>query len=398
MVCVVRRLLFIAYDFPPGNSIGASLRSSFFARYLPEFGWQPTVVALDSGQATVTGVIRLASATPWRRPYEVTPYGWAFTLRRWLKAQPPDAWDLVYVSCPPFPQALTAAGYTASVRLPLVVDFRDAWSLDPYQEGSRLKRWLYRHVFPRQECHLLSRTDLLILNTPSSLSAHQSHYSAFASRMVYLPNGFDNAAFETDGSAAKPADDTFRLLYAGRFGIGGRSPERLLEAVIALRRNGCRIQLDIVGRQPPGLASVLQAAEQSGAIRLIDQVDYSQVVPMICHADTLVLLQAPSDSIVQAVAGKTYDYLRSGRAILAVAPAGDNLALVRSYADQFEIAEDTVPAINEALKRLYTHWTAGELNEMSAGPNPGFVERFERRSLTRELAAHFDRVMANGNQ
>ena len=50
-------VLFIAYDFPPTTGIGAALRSASFARYLPEFGWRPTVVALDSGQPEKTGIV-----------------------------------------------------------------------------------------------------------------------------------------------------------------------------------------------------------------------------------------------------------------------------------------------------------------------------------------------------
>ena len=147
----MRNVLFIAYDFPPGRGVGSGLRSAYFVRALADFGWQPSVVSLDGGQAEQAGVVRLPSTTPWQRPYEVTPYGWAHALHRWLKATPGFGWDLVYVSCPPYPQALAAAASAARNGVPLVVDFRDAWSLDPYQEGSRLKRLLYRYLFPHLE-------------------------------------------------------------------------------------------------------------------------------------------------------------------------------------------------------------------------------------------------------
>src|SRR4051794_15968312 len=39
-----RRVLMIAYYFPPLGGIG-SLRASKFAQHLPEFGWEPTVIA-----------------------------------------------------------------------------------------------------------------------------------------------------------------------------------------------------------------------------------------------------------------------------------------------------------------------------------------------------------------
>ena len=395
MVCVVRDVLFVAYDFPPGGGIGSGLRSAYFARHLPAFGWRPCVIALDSGQAGQSDVVRLASATPWQRPYEVTPYGWAVALRRWLRGVAERRWDLVYVSCPPFPQALTAAAFARRQGLPLVVDFRDAWSLDPYQEGSRLKRLLYRHVFPHLERRLLTGTSLLLLNTPSALAAYQATYPVHASRMAYLPNGFDEAAFAGCRGPTDRDPRVMRLLYAGRFGIGGRSPQRLLDALAQVRSRGCELALDIVGRQPAGVVAAIRAAEAEGLVRTFDEVDYARATEMMCAADGLALIQAPSAGSIQAVAGKTYDYLRSGRPIFAVAPEGDNLALIRGHAPAFETSGDTVADMADALERLYRRWHAGEFAG-GGRPDTAFVERYERRALSRDLAAHFDRLAGGG--
>jgi glycosyltransferase involved in cell wall biosynthesis len=387
----VRDALFIAYDFPPGAGIGAGLRSASFVRHLPSFGWRPTTLALDAGQDPSSDVVRLASPTPWRRPYEVTPYGWAHALGRWLARQATGRWQLVYVSCPPFPQALTAADYARRRGLPVVVDFRDAWSLDPYQEGSRLKRLLYRTLFPRLERRLLARSNLLLLNTPSALGAYQALYPQWSRRMAYLPNGFDEQVFAGQPGLREHGDTVMRLMYAGRFGIGGRSPDRLLGALALAVSRGCRLRLDIVGRQPEGLLPAIRTAEAAGLVRAVDQVDHPRAVDMMCTADALVLIQAASRGRVQAVAGKTYDYLRSGRPILAVAPEGDNLDLIRRYAHVYETADDTIEAMADALERLYRRWQAGEI-AVPVEPAPAFVERFERRALTGELAAHFDRL------
>lgn len=39
-----RRVLMVAYYFPPLGGIG-SIRAMKFARYLPEWGWNPTILA-----------------------------------------------------------------------------------------------------------------------------------------------------------------------------------------------------------------------------------------------------------------------------------------------------------------------------------------------------------------
>lgn len=383
-----RDVLMIAYDFPPAIGIGAGLRSDFFYRYLPEFGWRPQVIALDGGQAPVDRVCRLASLTPWHSPYELTPYGWAYALRRYLKFRAGPV-DLVYVSCPPFPQALVAAGYAQRRGVPLVVDFRDAWSLDPYQEGSRLKRALYRYLFPSMERRLLQSTDLLILNTPSALKAYQEQYPQQAKRMAWLPNGYDEGAFV--GKNGPEARDHMLLLYAGRFGIGGRSPDNLLQGLAWARQRGCDIRLQILGEQRVSLNDYIGRADLGGAVELLDQVDYPDAVARMCGADVLVLVQAPTRAAVQAIAGKTYDYLRAARPILAIAPPGDNIQLLQRHACRLEHADDDPGAIASTLMRLYADWQQAGLGG-GEHPREEFA-CFERRHLASELAQHFDRLV-----
>ncbi len=43
----MKRVLIVAFDFPPQGGTGA-IRMTKFAKYLPEFGWQPVVVASDT--------------------------------------------------------------------------------------------------------------------------------------------------------------------------------------------------------------------------------------------------------------------------------------------------------------------------------------------------------------
>ena len=42
----MKKLLLIAYYFPPDNAVGG-LRIAKFARYLPSFGWEPTVLTVE---------------------------------------------------------------------------------------------------------------------------------------------------------------------------------------------------------------------------------------------------------------------------------------------------------------------------------------------------------------
>ena len=135
----MRKVLFIAYDFPPCPSIGGSLRSEKFVKYLPDFGWKATVLSLSQYHHAIKekypDVNRIFSLTPWNRPFKIAPYGWIPTLCKYGRGiMRENRYDLIYVSCPPFPQTMAALRLKRLAGAPLVVDFRDAWTLAPYME------------------------------------------------------------------------------------------------------------------------------------------------------------------------------------------------------------------------------------------------------------------------
>ena len=388
----MHRVLFITYDFPPGIVIAGGLRSANFVHYLPDFSWQPTVVALDNGQDPAPDVVRLPSLTPWHSPYEVTPYGWAYALHRHLR-NCTDSFDLVYVSCPPYPHALAAAAFAHRRQLPLVVDFRDACSLNPYHQGNRFKQRLYQQLFRSIERRLMTKTDLLILNTPSALQAYQSLYPAHAGKMAWLPNGYDERAFPEE--MPQPGQKKFVMLYAGQFGTGRRSPSNLLAGMTLARQDDCDVNLVILGNQAEVIQTQILAAGLGDAVEIRGQIDYSQAVAEMCTASVLVLVQASSQMKVQAVAGKTFDYLRAGRPILAIGPAGDNIDLLHQYAHRFEHPTKEPEAIARAITRLYKEWARGEHIESKVDPE--FSDHYERRALTARLTAHFDQLLSPGS-
>jgi len=59
-VALTRSLLYLSYLFPPRGGAGVQ-RSLKFAKYLPEFGWQPLIIA-NGGRAS-DGVTQMKDST-----------------------------------------------------------------------------------------------------------------------------------------------------------------------------------------------------------------------------------------------------------------------------------------------------------------------------------------------
>ena len=390
--------LFIAYDFPPCRSIGSALRSMYFVKYLPEFGWKANVVTLaEPGELHKKQdyVVRIPSATPFSRPYEISPYGWAANLYKFYQTGKitHKMIDLIYVSCPPFPQTYTALRLKKIFRCPLVVDFRDAWSLDPYMEGSRLKRFLYKKIFPAVEKRVLQDADIFIANTLSMCRAYMEYYPFLKKKSVLIPNGYDENDFINSNPNKPPPDKTFTVLYCGRFGIGGRTPDLIFKAIKEfISRNGNVLKLKIIGD------SVLLIKQHIADMNLEDTIIASGTVPHekairhMFNADVLLLYQENTVANISAVAGKTYEYLRTGKPLLAIVPPGDNLDIIKQFSNRCELVSDyKVDTVLNSLTTLYGDWKNNLLPKFIK-PGKNYIEYYNRRNLTQKLAQVFNSV------
>lgn len=388
------RVLIIAYDFLPCSIPGGSLRSTKFTELLPLFGWNPSVISKSTFEAEQQGELfesihRVESLTPFSWPYEVSAYGWAISFYRYAKnLLNTQHHDLIYVSCPPFPQTLSCVRLKYRHNIPLVVDFRDAWSLDPYQEGSRLKKLVYRYLFPRIEKFILKHADQLILNTPSMLKAYQHLYPELAERMSVIPNGYEERDFNNFGRWQKT--DTFELLYVGRFGVGGRDATALFRAIKNLDSDGFNIRLSLVGTQPDKLSTLRKQMSIEHLVKLESSLSHIDAISRMSACDVLVLYQETSVAEVQAVAGKTYEYLRSGKPILSIAPKGDNQDLISKYSKySVQTMNCESSDITAAIVKLYKRWQQTG-SENICPPDSNYRAQYERSELTRKLSEVFN--------
>lgn len=389
------KVLFIAYDFPPCRNIGGSLRSEKFVKYLPEFGWHPTIISLGPVYQSelYSDVHRVSSITPWHRPYELTSYGWAVPLLRAARSiLQADPHHVIYASFPPFGHANAIEKLKKETGLPLVLDFRDAWSLDPYMEGSRLKKLMYQHVFPSLEARLLHAADRIILNTPSALKAYFCQYPELAGRFRLLSNGYDEEDFNILKNLNHcQLEKKLVLTYLGRFGIGDRRPEILFDALKILSDQSYNIILRIIGHNSENLFKAALARNVQNYIEIQPEVPHSAALAELYKSDVAVLYQENSRALITPVAGKTHEYLRSGKPILAIAPPGDNLRLLERMAGCIRSVPQPASGLEiaRAIKYFFELKSLGLLPQYSSA-RKHYLHSFSRRNLSLKLAQHFD--------
>jgi glycosyltransferase involved in cell wall biosynthesis len=162
--------------------------------------------------------------------------------------------------------------------------------------------------------------------------------------------------------------------------------ERVLRADPSLR---FVLQVHLVGALTDADREV---ASRSPVVRLHGYVDHATTVELVVTADLLFLpmQDLPVGMRAGLVPGKTYEYLRSGRPILAAVPDGDARDLLAEAGNAFLCRPADVTAMAEAIAGEVKRWRAGVIRP---GPNPAVVGRYERRRQTGELARLLDDVL-----
>ncbi len=441
-----RKVLLIAFRFPPVNAIGA-VRMGKFAKYLPECGWEPFVLTVnrprkelqqtlpqevDESRVTRTRHIKeltsyaarvvsgdiatvarqdnaLVAAGPlWKRAltkivimmrplYSLPlvqlalsePMGWyPFAVRKGIDVVRREEIDLIYSSFPPSVTHLVAARIAKKTQVPWIAEFRDPWTESPYTSKAQPFHWLEQ----RLEKRVLRGSSLLVdLGEPSSLILGKLH----AKKVAVIPNGFD----EADYSTGTPPTSTFTMTYTGGITPGRRDPSPLFQAMESLKNEGKIMPGDIEIRffGPNVQASISPLVERyslQGFVQLNDAVPFNESILRQKESTSLLLLEWNDKSANNTFTGKVFEYLGAGRPILAIAyPTGEIDRLLKKTGAGILTTDVT------RLKEILATWLeefsrSGEISSYYE-PKPEAIALYSRKTQARTLARVFNDCVRN---
>ncbi len=244
-----------------------------------------------------------------------------------------------------------------SRRPPWVADFRDGWTFHPwkpdYPTGAqrRLDAFLERRVVTTAE-----RTTCVEAPVAEDLR------SRLGIDAELVPNGWDPdlTAESEDASLPELDDDRLQLVHTGKLSGGwGRDPGPLLEALELLKaespETAGRLQLVLAGRLDRSERELIDSFRLGELVHHVGHLTRAQSIKLQRRADALVLLTAPD--LVWELPGKVFEYMGSGRPVLALAAGNEAARVVGETGIGWTVPPDDVIAIASALRRV----AAGEL-------------------------------------
>jgi glycosyltransferase involved in cell wall biosynthesis len=293
--------------------------------------------------------------------------------------------DCLITSSPPESSHLIALALGRD-RPAWLADFRDGWTFEPWRPEpltrlhKRLDAWLERQV--------VTRTDAITVVANALAEDFRARFGVDA---AYLPGGWDPALEVDLARVAGPQVDSGRLTlaYTGKlWGAPGRDPSALFEALRRLvaheRGMRDRVELVIAGPLDRDQAQRLERFGLDGVVRHVGHLPRDEALALQRRADVLVLVTSGNRSNVP---GKIWEYMASGRPILALAESNEAAWLVNETRTGLTVRPDDVDAVEAALRRL----VHGDLDRVYAPRN---VEAYAYPGPAREVSELIERAIA----
>lgn len=415
----MKRVLMVAFHFPPMAGSSGIQRTLRFVQQLPQLGWQPLVLSAHPRAYERTGtdllaevpddmVVRRAQALDTARHLSLRGRYVAALARpdRWMSWQ----WDAVRqglamvrqyrpdVLWTTYPIATAhAIGSALHQRtgLPWVADFRDPMAQDGYPDDPQV--WA---AYERIESAAAQHASACCFTTPSAARTYRQRYAERADRMVVLENGYDEGTFSlaettlTDHSPLTPGRLT--LLHSGIVYPAERDPRPLFEALGMLKQHqpalATRLRLRFRAAVSEDLLHDLCARHGvQDLVEILPPVPYAQALAEMLRADGLLVMQASNCN--EQVPAKVYEYLRARRPIVALTDAaGDTWNVLQRAGIGPVAALDDAAAIAALLADFAQQRPLGWL------PRADAVAGASRLARSAALAQVLDQAVARDGQ
>lgn len=442
---IMKKVLLITHHFPPDAAMGA-VRPAKFAKYLPQFGWEPIILTVKenyhqvldepaSGQSHLSPkVIRtrmfrspsyyyrklkrvfqrdhvgsdINRSVNHRRgenprvnfrqviklgmSYPDEQAGWLpFALLSGLKIIRQEGINVLITTGPPHSVHLIGSCLSKVTQTPWIGDYRDPYFVP------ELDNPLERKLDRKLEAHFLSHSAFTLATTQRFTERLVSRYPECKQKILTLLNGYDPDDFS---GIPKKKEKRFTISYLGTFYFN-RDPEPVLHAVSDLIREGQidprRLMLRFIG----DCSSVAGKPTDSliAKYHLTDNVEVSAWLPRWHALQTMVrshvlLLLAEQQPLM--IPGKLYEYFGAGSDILALTGDGATADLLRQTRRGVVISPDDYPMLKAKIKTFYLKYsTNSEYDKDDSISDTDPLTKYSRVHQTGELARILETATAS---
>lgn len=419
---MVKRVLMIAYHYPPMRGSSGIQRTLKFSRYLGEHDWHPVVLSTHPRAYASTSddqMKEIPADVPVHRAFALDTSRHLAIKGRYLGALAlPDRWaswwfggvaaglrlirkyrpEVIWSTYPIATAHLIALCLHRLTGIPWVADMRD-----PMTDTSYPPDPLTRRVYQWIERQTVLHCNLVVCTTPGTIKMYRERFPDIPeSRFNLIENGYDEENFASAEAwlpvVATPNTGPFVLVHSGVIYPSERDPIPFFQALAELASQGrispetLHVRLRATGHDEY-LKKLIEEYKIGALVSLAPPVSYREALSEMLTADGLLVLQAANCN--HQIPAKLYEYVRARRPILALTVPGSDTANTLTAAGVNTIGRlNSKSDIAEKLVQFLDLAKAGK----SQIPTIEIARSFSRRSRTAELADLFDKVAGAGKK
>lgn len=257
-----------------------------------------------------------------------------------------------------------------------VADFRDPWTTIGYHKALKLLPWAQRK-HKRLEKQVLQAADAIIVTSATT----KSEFESLTSRPItVITNGYD-----TTTEPSLQLDAKFSLAHIGSL-LSARNPIVLWEALSELLQElpdlTEHLQLKFIGTTSQEVKDTLEKLGLLTYVHDYGYVSHHEAVKHQKESQVLLLIEIDSPETKLILPGKLFEYLVSGRPILAMGPAGSDFAsIIQETQSGAFFTYDQKTSVKNYISSCFTAYKNDSLQSTAVG-----VEKYARKNLTQQLA------------
>ncbi len=423
----MKKVLIITYYWPPASGPGV-FRFLKFAKYLPEFGYEPVILTVKNGSYPSLDKSLLDEISPGPKVFKtrtIEPFalfnrltggkgkslpvgiapkkndslfkkwmfyiranffvpdarkGWnKFAFRKALEIIKKEKIKHVITTGPPHSTHLIGLKLKKKREIKWVADFRDPWTNIFYNETfPRTRETREKDFF--LESSVLKNADIITTVSPGL----KDEFNKRAGRIEIIPNGFD---LEDIPSRETKETSSFVFSYIGNF-KSTQNIEIIWKALSELQSEvedfSENFTFRITGNCTTDVLGKLKEYELSDIVNIEGHVTHQQAIDRMVNSNLLLFIIPKSKNNRLILTGKLFEYLASCAPILSVGPLGGDadFLLQEEKRDQMLDYGD-----KEKFKALITdYFYSWKQNKKLVLAPKSDLSLYSRQGLTRKLA------------
>jgi glycosyltransferase involved in cell wall biosynthesis len=283
--------------------------------------------------------------------------------------------DTIVTSGPPHSLHLIGLELKRKLSVKWIADFRDPWTTIGYHKSLRLSNYAAKkHKF--LEHKVLNTADTIIVTSKTT----KTEFKAITSKAIaVITNGYDDEEVENQVLDAK-----FSLAHIGSF-LSERNPcilwESLAELLSEIPDFKKHLEIKLIGAVSQEVLGTIAQFGLNSYLSNLGYVSHSEAIAHQKKSQVLLLIEINSKETRSIIPGKLFEYMVSGRPIIAIGPNGSDFAEIITNTNTgvfFDYSE------KENLKKMildcYNQYLSGKLQTHGVG-----LQKYSRKSLTKEL-------------